>query len=356
MATVSPTPDTTSQDHSKPTSINTKVLPGSIAGMSRHRSKIMKHLKTTFVTNKYFQEKMREIPNLLKNLVPELTVAMTNEINKEVVPRLVNATITRDREIALTNVPQLISQEFTTHAPKIIGELFQSHMQNTVLNLYPTSISSTATTSTADLQHQLYLRMKTNFQDQAADPELIVEVVRITYDQQHGLDYMEQIIVMRENDKTVTFYGADFKYLSKNDIEDISRFSVRNRKLPDQDQLNRTNIDILSGIEAHDPYSIVDKPNTGLIYLNNKKEKRVMYLVEIVKLCDTTLKRVLKEVKLKIFETEFLKKAPLLGGLEIDIMKAYEREITKRLRRREQMRRWEPFVNERSILPTMRRQ
>nr|GEV98837.1 hypothetical protein [Tanacetum cinerariifolium] len=33
--TVSPTPDTTSQGHSEPTSINTKVFPGSIAGMSR---------------------------------------------------------------------------------------------------------------------------------------------------------------------------------------------------------------------------------------------------------------------------------------------------------------------------------
>nr|GEV55614.1 hypothetical protein [Tanacetum cinerariifolium] len=51
MGTVSPTPDTTSQGHLKLTSINTKDLPGSIAGMSRRHGKIMKHLKTTFVTN-----------------------------------------------------------------------------------------------------------------------------------------------------------------------------------------------------------------------------------------------------------------------------------------------------------------
>ncbi|GJW00618.1 hypothetical protein Tco_1555869 [Tanacetum coccineum] len=64
----------------------------------------------------------------------------------------------------------------------------------------------------------------------------------------------------------------------------------------------------------------------------------------------------LKEVKLKIFETEFWKKAPLLGELDLDIMKAFEREISKRLRHREQMRRWELFVNGRPILSAMKRQ
>ncbi|GJZ84708.1 hypothetical protein Tco_0650047 [Tanacetum coccineum] len=120
MATVSPTPDTTSQCHSKSTSINTKVLPGSIAGMSRR----------------------------------QLTVEKTNELIKEAVPRLVNAAITRDRDIALTNVPKLISQEFATHAPKITGELFKSHMKNIVLNLYPIISSSTATTSTAVFENE----------------------------------------------------------------------------------------------------------------------------------------------------------------------------------------------------------
>ncbi|GKF56712.1 hypothetical protein Tco_0167052, partial [Tanacetum coccineum] len=51
---VSPTPDTTSQDHLKPTSINTKVLPGSIAEISRRCGKIRKPLNTTSVTNAYF--------------------------------------------------------------------------------------------------------------------------------------------------------------------------------------------------------------------------------------------------------------------------------------------------------------
>ncbi|GJZ85318.1 hypothetical protein Tco_0650657, partial [Tanacetum coccineum] len=198
----------------------------------------------------------------------------------------------------------------------------------------------------------------------------IVEVVRITTDQQHGLDYMEQIIVIRENNKPDSFSEADFKYLNKNDIDDLyylclnKKVNYRENKLLNsvitfirscviwervhdfhmgiesyQIRINLTTPTLIfPGIEACDHYSIVDKPTTGLIYLNEKEEKRDMYLVEIVKFCDATLERVLKEVKLKIFETEFWKKPSLLGKLDLDIMKAFKREITKRPRHREQMR------------------
>ncbi|GKD13873.1 hypothetical protein Tco_1198280 [Tanacetum coccineum] len=185
---------------------------------------------------------------------------------------------------------------------------------------------------------------------------------------------MEEIIVKRDDNKPYSFSKDNFKYLNKNDIEDIyymyylclsKKVNYRENKLLNslmtfiksrvirervygfqlgiesyQIMINLTApTSIFPGIAACDPYFIVDKPTTGLIYLNNKNEKRVMYLVEIVKLCDATLERVLNEVKLKIFETEFLKKAPLLGELDLDIMKAYEREITKCLRHRDQMRR-----------------
>ncbi|GJR85090.1 hypothetical protein Tco_0209101 [Tanacetum coccineum] len=83
--------------------------------------------------------------------------------------------------------------------------------------------------------------------------------------------------------------------------------------------------------------------------------KRVMYLTEIVRFCDAILEKVLKEVKLKIFQSEPWRKPPLLGELDHNILRAFEREITKRLSHREQMRRWESFVNGRAILPMMKR-
>ncbi|GJR57413.1 hypothetical protein Tco_1499575 [Tanacetum coccineum] len=185
---------------------------------------------------------------------------------------------------------------------------------------------------------------------------MITEVVRITTDQQYGLDYMERILVMRENDKPDSFSKANFKYLNKNDIEDLyylcqnKKVNYRETKLINslitfirscviwervhdfqlgiesyQIKVNLTAPTLtFSGIEAHEPYSIVDKPTTGLIYLNRKDEKRVTYLMEIVKLCDATMEKVLKEVKLKIFQSEPWKKPPLLGELDHDIMKAFK--------------------------------
>ncbi|GJW44229.1 hypothetical protein Tco_0073028, partial [Tanacetum coccineum] len=162
-------------------------------------------------------------------------------------------------------------------------------------------------------------------QRNANEPPRIIEVVRITTDQQYGLDYMEQILVMRENDKPKSFSEADFKYLNKNYIKDL-HYHCRNKKV------NLTTPTLtFPGIEAHEPYLIVDKTTTGLIYLNSKDEKRVMYLMEIVKFYDATLEKVLKEVKLKIFQSEPWKKPPMLGELDHDIMKALEREISKRL-------------------------
>ncbi|GJT73987.1 hypothetical protein Tco_1033273 [Tanacetum coccineum] len=149
----------------------------------------------------------------------------------------------------------------------------------------------------------------------------ITKVVRITADQPHGLDFMEQITVMRENDKPGSFSEADFKYLNKNDIEDLYYLcrnkKFGNRELPNQGQLNYTNIDISS-----------------------KDEKWVMYLTEIVKFCYATLEKVLKDVKLKIFQSEPWRKPPSLSELDRDILREFEREITKRLSHREQMRRW----------------
>ncbi|GKC69478.1 hypothetical protein Tco_1115361 [Tanacetum coccineum] len=115
----------------------------------------------------------------------------------------------------------------------------------------------------ADLEEKINCWVQKEFKNFNKDARLITDVFRITTDQLYGLDFMEQIIVMRENDKPDSFSKADFKYLNKNDIED-------------------------------------------LYYLCQNKK--------------------------------FWKKPPQLGELDLDIMKAFEREISKRLSHRQQMR------------------
>ncbi|GKA75869.1 hypothetical protein Tco_0782247 [Tanacetum coccineum] len=126
----------------------------------------------------------------------------------------------------------------------------------------------------------------------------------------------------RANDKPDSFSEADFKYLNKNDIEDLY-YLCRSKEI-DNRKVKLMN-SLITFIRKHVPYTIVDEPQMGLIYLNSKDEKRVMYLEELVKFCDATLEKVLNEVKLRMFESKFLKKPPLLGELDQDIMKAYER-------------------------------
>ncbi|GKA39926.1 hypothetical protein Tco_0732519 [Tanacetum coccineum] len=230
--------------------------------------------------------------------------------------------------------------------------------------------SSTATTSSADLQQQLYLKMKSDIKDQANDltlwdvlkrkfkksspfhllekcdaftPDIMNDITRsYVYHLEQSTYFIEknQIVwesrqedIRRSKAKALIFYGPQ-----RNPNEPLRSRVIWERVHDFQLGIESYHIKVnlttptltFHGIEVHDLYSIVDKPDTGLIYLNNKDEKRVMYLVEIVKFCDATLKKVLKEVKLRIFQNEFWKKPPLLGELDLDIMKTYEREITKR--------------------------
>ncbi|GJT57894.1 hypothetical protein Tco_0992948 [Tanacetum coccineum] len=129
----------------------------------------------------------------------------------------------------------------------------------------------------------------------------------------------------RANDKPNSFSEADFKYLNKNDIEDLY-YLCRSKEIDNQKvKLMNSLITFIRScvIWERNMYHtlIVERATIGLIYLNSKDEKIVMYLEEIIKFCDATLEKVLNEVKLRMFESKFLKKPPLLGDLDQDIMK-----------------------------------
>ncbi|GJV61575.1 hypothetical protein Tco_1467675 [Tanacetum coccineum] len=79
------------------------------------------------------------------------------------------ATIIEDRDAFRLEVPDLVSQEFNAQAPKIIEELFKNYVQSNVIQVYPTTTTSTEPTSSADLQQQLYLKMKRSLQDRVND-------------------------------------------------------------------------------------------------------------------------------------------------------------------------------------------
>ncbi|GJX91872.1 hypothetical protein Tco_0345198 [Tanacetum coccineum] len=144
---------------------------------------VFKELTATVSPTTATTSKIREVLDHCNKVDPDITFAKTKEMITQEMPRLVNLAVNKDREVDLINAKEMITKEFATHGPKMIEELFRKHMQNTTLNLYPTTSSSAARKSSADLQHQLYLNMKSNPQDQAADPELW-EILKAKFDKQ----------------------------------------------------------------------------------------------------------------------------------------------------------------------------
>nr|GEU49068.1 hypothetical protein [Tanacetum cinerariifolium] len=64
------------------------------------------------------------------------------------------ATIIEDRDAFHSDVPDLVSQDFNAQAPKIIKDLFKKYVQRNVIQVHPTTTTSTETTSLADLQRK----------------------------------------------------------------------------------------------------------------------------------------------------------------------------------------------------------
>ncbi|GKF71092.1 hypothetical protein Tco_0207206, partial [Tanacetum coccineum] len=56
--------------------------------------------------------------------------------------------------------------------PQLAERATDDLIENNLKPFLPTTTTSTKTTSSADLQHQLYLKMKSNIQDQANNPAL----------------------------------------------------------------------------------------------------------------------------------------------------------------------------------------
>ncbi|GJT76366.1 hypothetical protein Tco_1043091 [Tanacetum coccineum] len=98
-------------------------------------------------------------------------------------------------------------------------------------------------------------------------------------------------------------------------------------------------------------FSIIYEPVHEIIYKNSKKEKRVMIHSEIHKFCDATLTRVLEglksynnDVKYGYIQRDLIKD-------DVKYLKLFAEETKVRLKYRNQMRRWEMYVNGRPLGP-----
>ncbi|GKC93805.1 hypothetical protein Tco_1159247 [Tanacetum coccineum] len=104
-----------------------------------------------------------------------------------------------------------------------------------------------------------------------------------------------------------------------------------------------------TGIEKYSLYSIIDVPFVGIVYENNKKEKRAMDIDDLHKFSDATLKRVLRKISVINKEARHGIIKISLSDKDKELMALHEEKIKERLKYRDQMRRCESLVNGRQI-------
>ncbi|GJZ14786.1 hypothetical protein Tco_0550463 [Tanacetum coccineum] len=152
----------------------------------------------------------------------------------------------------------------------------------------------------------------------------------------YGQDFMEEIMVKRANEKADIFSKSDYKYLNKNDIEDM----VHDYQLGIESYHIKINLTagtlVYPGIEALEPYTIITDPFISIAYENNKKERRVMNIHELPKFCKAN--RVLNKIEKILLKAKHGLKEPPLSKEHKEVMELFEGEIDERLKFRRHVR------------------
>ncbi|GJS40315.1 hypothetical protein Tco_0565358 [Tanacetum coccineum] len=178
----------------------------------------------------------------------------------------------------------------------------------------------------------------------------IVQVIKTYGELGHEHKFVKKIIARRANGSILSIIEPDYKNLNKNDIKDMY-FLCINSKVEDYAEtalLWSLSVFIRSTViwkRVHDFELGVESYQQK----NNKKEKRVMRHQEIHKFCDATSKRVLERLKSYNNDVKHGYVTPSLSKEDAQYLQLFEEEIEERLKHRDQIRRWEMYVNERPL-------
>ncbi|GJY29754.1 hypothetical protein Tco_0405521 [Tanacetum coccineum] len=170
----------------------------------------------------------------------------------------------------------------------------------------------------------------------------IIQIIKTYWELGHENKFIIEIIARRANGNIVSITESDYKNLNKNDIEDMYMLIV-NGKLGVESYQQKVNLTApiitFPGIEKYKMFSIISEPVYGIIYKNNKKEKREMRHQKVHKFCDATLKRVLEGLKSYNNNVKHGYVTPSLSKEDVEYLQPFEEEIEEWLKHRDQMRR-----------------
>ncbi|GJU78011.1 hypothetical protein Tco_1275081 [Tanacetum coccineum] len=296
---------------------------------------VMMETLPSLVKEKVTKQVEKEVPAQVRNQVPVYLakgLIMERKTSKEETERLISKAILQERG-------RMQDDPHDDAHPE--GENSAKRQKSSEYEAYVSIESSSRTRDKKEPgrpKEEIYSNSK------------IVQVIKTFWELGHEHKFITEIVARRANYCIVSITEPDYKNLNKNDIEEMYMLIMNNKKI----NLTAPTITFL-GIEECDVFSIVYEPVHGIIYTNSKKEKRVIRPSEIHKFCDATLRRTLEGIKSYYNDVKYGYVQKELTNDELEFLKLFEEEIEVRLKYRDQIRRWEMYVNGRPLGPRRER-
>ncbi|GJX62076.1 hypothetical protein Tco_0294976 [Tanacetum coccineum] len=147
----------------------------------------------------------------------------------------------------------------------------------------------------------------------------IIEVIKTSYELGHEHKFITGLIVRRANGKIVPITKPYYKYLNKNDIEDLYLLYINGKV---------------------DNYIETRLLGSLTVFIRSTQEgKRVMIHKEIHTFCDATLKRVLNKLKKYNKDVKYGYANLSPSDANAEYLQFYEEDIEECLKHHDQMRR-----------------
>ncbi|GJS93789.1 hypothetical protein Tco_0800757 [Tanacetum coccineum] len=235
-----------------------------------------------------------------------------------------------------------VEDDIASMVAEAVDTFLRNYMSNHILHVHPTE---SASSSILDLQQQLYLKMKDDEQaktdaictrdhedrhDDDARPKGESSAKR-QKTSEHGTYTRGELSSSQATDESI-LYGSDDDEVPSKEVSPELLADVSGKGMTTDDQQR-----------MQDAVNDIMRSQFGLIYENNKKEKKIMDIKEISKFYDATLKRVLEKVKRFNLDVKHGYADPDLIKDNAEHMMFYEEYIQERLRHRDQMRHWESY-------------
>ncbi|GJU53369.1 hypothetical protein Tco_1227083 [Tanacetum coccineum] len=110
---------------------------------SSQDGKSVKDMERKCVTSSEFWKVHKKVNQVLHEIVPQLAERAIKDLIENNLKPCIDETIIEDHDAFRSEVPDLISKEIDSHAPQIIEELFNNYVQNNVIQVHPTTTTST---------------------------------------------------------------------------------------------------------------------------------------------------------------------------------------------------------------------